>query len=347
MYPAPTPDGRALIYAGNPQGEGVNLWWHPLDGSPERRLTIGTGEYTEPFVSRSGTSLVCLARRRRAALIRVPADASDATAELLSPGSAGDTQPSIGSDAGRIVVSSTRSGDRRIWSLDIARGAALPLTSGNTGDDRPSLSPDGKQVAFLSSRDGAQGLWVMSAEGAAPRLVARADVLDAVSWSSDNRRIAYAVSTADATELWIADTQTGRTERVPGDTARAPGWSPRGDVLAVVRVVGGVPQIQFIDPHGAAVRDPIAIVEIGQPMALSWSPDGSRLALVNLPGRGFAEAWTVDLASGQLRRVVSLPPPHELDGVAWTPDGRSLILGRIEFDNEVLLVEGLPQSPKR
>ena len=47
MYPAPTPDRAAVIYAGNHRGEGFNLWWHPLDGSAERRLTIGTSEYTQ------------------------------------------------------------------------------------------------------------------------------------------------------------------------------------------------------------------------------------------------------------------------------------------------------------
>ncbi|MEO5894460.1 MAG: protein kinase, partial [Vicinamibacterales bacterium] len=146
MYPAPTPDGAAIIYAGNRRGEGFNLWWHPLDGSPEQRLTIGTGEYTEPFVSRNGTALVCTARRRRAGLVRVAADTTDGTPELMPAGNAGDTQPSLGLDGGRIFVSSSRSGERRIWSLDTSRGTAVPLTGGNTSDDRPAVSADGRRV---------------------------------------------------------------------------------------------------------------------------------------------------------------------------------------------------------
>jgi Tol biopolymer transport system component len=54
MFPAPTPDGRAVIYAGDRNGEGLNIWWHPLDGTPERRLTVGAGEFSEPFISRDG-----------------------------------------------------------------------------------------------------------------------------------------------------------------------------------------------------------------------------------------------------------------------------------------------------
>lgn len=44
VFSAPTPDGRALIYAGDHQGEGLNIWRHTLDGSPDHRLTDGAGE---------------------------------------------------------------------------------------------------------------------------------------------------------------------------------------------------------------------------------------------------------------------------------------------------------------
>lgn len=57
VYPAPTPDGRGLIYAGDRGGEGLNIWWKPFDGSPERRLTMGAGEFTEPYVARDGRQL--------------------------------------------------------------------------------------------------------------------------------------------------------------------------------------------------------------------------------------------------------------------------------------------------
>lgn len=344
MYPAPTPDGAALIYAGNHHGEGFNLWWHPLDGSPERRLTIGTGEYTEPFVSRNGTALVCLARRRRDGLIRVSADGTDASGEMVGGANAGDTQPSIPSDGLRVFVSSSRGGERGIWSIDMARGTAAPLTAGESGDGHPAVSPDGRQVAFLSSRGGRRGLWLVSSEGSTPRLVTHADIIDAFSWSPDSRRIVYAVSAADRTGLWIADTDSGQTERIPNPAGRVPGWSPRGNMLAVIRVTNRTPTVHFISPQGAELRTPIPISPVGHPMALAWSPDATRLALVNLPAHGFAQAWVLDIASGQLRRVLSLPAPNELGGVAWTPDGRSLILGRTEFDTEVLLIEGLPHK---
>ena len=115
MHPAPTPDGTAIVYAGDRHGEGLNLWWHPLDGSPERRLTAGAGEYTEPYLSRDGSALVCLARRRKGELVRIGVDGPDPPAiETIGTPGSGDSEPSLSATLGRLFISSPRSGRRKI-----------------------------------------------------------------------------------------------------------------------------------------------------------------------------------------------------------------------------------------
>ena len=52
----------ALIYAGDQSGGALNLWWRPLRGGRERRLTRGAGDYLAPRISRDGRRLVCEAR---------------------------------------------------------------------------------------------------------------------------------------------------------------------------------------------------------------------------------------------------------------------------------------------
>lgn len=155
MYPAPTPDGTAVVYAGDHNGEGLNIWWHPLDGSPERRLTAGAGEYTEPYVSRDGSALVCLARRRKGELVRIAVDESGSpTVETIGAPGSGDGEPSLSAALSRIFICSPRSGRRKIWATDASGGQAVPLTSGDSLDQRPVVSPDGRSVAFLSNREG-------------------------------------------------------------------------------------------------------------------------------------------------------------------------------------------------
>ncbi len=102
------------------------------------------------------------------------------------------------------------------------------------------------------------------------------------------------------------------------------------------------PKLFFLTSAGAESRTPLPIDPVGLPTALAWSPDGKRIALVNLPGRAAAEVWVLTVADGALRKLLELPAPAELDGVTWTADGRALIVGRIDFETEVLLLRGLP-----
>ncbi len=109
----------------------------------------------------------------------------------------------------------------------------------------------------------------------------------------------------------------------------------------MVRSENDRPAVHFTTSAGAKARDPLAIDPIGLPSSLAWSPDGTRIALINLPGRAAAEVWLLTVADGTLRKLTQLPAPAELDGITWTTDGRSLIVGRTEYETEVLLLRGL------
>ena len=58
MYPVPMPVGDGLIYAANPVGVELGLWWRPIGGGDPQRLSFGTGDYAEPRISADGRTLV-------------------------------------------------------------------------------------------------------------------------------------------------------------------------------------------------------------------------------------------------------------------------------------------------
>ena len=340
MFPAPTPDGRAVIYAGDHRGDGLNIWWHPLDGTPERRLTIGAGEFTEPFISRDGRHLVALARKRRGAIVTIGADEGAlAVLEEMRVDASADIDPSVSAETGRVFVTSRRSGRRKIWSTDAVGSNPVPITSGTDDDRRPAVSRDGRQVAFVSNRNGRRGIWVVPGQGGTPRLVVETDVIDYVSWAPDGRRIVYGAGGAGEATLWTVAVDGGQPVRLSPVNARVPAWSPVAEEIAFVSLVGDKPFVQVVTPAGQPLREPIAIEAVSLPTAMSWSPDGKRLGLVNLPGRASAEAWILELATGRLRKVAELPAPSEFEGLSWTPDGRGLVLGRVDYESEVILLE--------
>jgi Tol biopolymer transport system component len=339
--PLPTPDGRALIYAGDQSGGVLNLWWRPLRGGAERRLTRGAGDYISPRVSRDGRRLVCEARTSVGSLRALDVSAAEEASGRSLTGTGGqDTAPSIARD-GRVVFSSARNGTIDVWTSDADGGNARPLTSDAEIDSVPAVSPDGSRVAFVSDRGGRRGLWLVPTAGGAPRLLVSADVEDRPSWSPDGRRLVYAAEGPEQSGLWVISAEGGTPSLVPGASGRSPVWSPTEDLIAYFTSVGPASlRIRFTGTRGEP-RLPRLDLETAPVVSLAFSWSGRRLATGISPGSGNAEIVVVDLESGETRNVLRGGPFTALRGLAWSPDDGRLVYGLDEHESRVLLFDGL------
>lgn len=70
----------------------------------------------------------------------------------LTDHSAGDYDPSWSPDGRRIVFTSTRDGNREIYSVNADGTDLRNLTNHSDSDYDPSWSPDGRRIAFTSTR---------------------------------------------------------------------------------------------------------------------------------------------------------------------------------------------------
>jgi eukaryotic-like serine/threonine-protein kinase len=339
--PTPTPDGQALIYAGSHHGEPLNLWWHPLDGGAERRLTTGSGEYAEPRLSQDGRRLVCTALTVAQSIATARIDRPDQLdpSEILSGLRSGDAEPFV-AKGGQTVFSSTRNGVREIWGLDPS-GAPRQITSGTEVDRAPALSPDGTEVAFVSEREGRRGVWVVSAEGGSPRRLVDADVLDRPAWSPDGRRIAYAARAGGKPELWLVSANGGSPTPIPGARGRAPAWSPTADVIAYVAQDSSRARVRFTSSTGQTVMADVPDVQVLH-VLMAWSHDGHRLALLSIPAAADAEISVLDLQPARkITRIATFPFPTKVLGLSWRADDRGIVFGRVETESTVLLLDGI------
>ena len=164
------------------------------------------------------------------------------------------------------------------------------LTSGERRDSAPRWSPDGTWIAFVSTRDGeeeekAKGqLYVLAADGdGEPRKLTDGDEsVEAIAWSPNSSRIAFARRVRDA-----AYEEESDRKRAPRRFTRvfykldSVGWV--GDRRKHLFVVGADGSGERQLTHGDCDND--------QP---AWSPDGQRVAFAAMRG----ERWDVDLREG-------------------------------------------------
>ncbi|KAA2214590.1 S9 family peptidase [Teichococcus oryzae] len=104
-------------------------------------------------------------------------------------------------------------------------------------------------------------------------------------------------------------------------------------------------QLYHLPPEGEAralTANPEAIHGWG-----AISPDGGRIAFTsNARHPAHADAWVLELATGEARCVADVEGPHEL--LAWRPDGQAVILGTAPrtFESNLYLVplDGSPRT---
>jgi TolB protein len=187
-------------------------------------------------------------------------------------------------DGSTVSFSGAGADSGRVFAVAFTGGDVRPVAS--IAGRGPVVSPDGQSVVYLS------GPWTSTAT-----MIARLD-------GSGARRIAGGTTTA-WNGAWSPDSK--RMAYTYGDSSR----------LLQVHVVG-------VDGGNDAAVTRMSAAE-GSAQLPAWSADGNRLAVqVNNISAGIAHIWTIELATGNARKLA----PHAekfLDEVpSWFPDGRRI-----------------------
>jgi Tol biopolymer transport system component len=349
LFPLPTADG-GLVYAANPGGVDLDLWFRHTNDSVPHRLTTGVGEYAEPRMSSDGRKLVATLIEYRQALVFLPVVfAEQRQLRHLTDGFGGDVDPSVSLQTGRMVFSSSRSGDRNLWTADANGSDVRPLTADAALEERPSFSPDGRQIAFVSDRGAERGIWIVNSEGGRLRRLASTQVLDTLTWSPDGGHIAHALPGGAIPELSIVAVSDGTDRRLPTPgAAHSPAWSPRADIVAYLEPRGpGRTHVKFVNSRGEPLYSALPDGPSLTNGFLAWAPDGRRLAAVGVPGSANASIWIVEPDSPEpFRKLIELPGEVRPRSITWTRDGSSLIFGRQEALSDLVLFERVERDSR-
>lgn len=227
----------------------------------------------------------------------------------------------------------------------------LKITSAPGMEFAPSLSPDGSQVAYSAYVDengvGRTSLMLQTTAPVEPRQLTHpvGGEHDAMSaWSPDGRQIAfYRVRRGGngvSCHLMLMASAGGEPHTVAscdGDRLRKFSWHPDGKQLvfgASNAGQTGVNAIELFDlASGSARKLDYTHAASDIDLAPVFSPDGRWIAFQRNVSRG--DLWLMPAAGGQPERLTRIE--SNLFGLAWSPDGRSIIFSAYRGQEASLL----------
>ncbi len=247
-----------------------------------------------------------------------------------------------------------------LYTLPVEGGKATRITSGQMFDAQPRFSPDGKSIVFVSDRSQSDNLWIVNADGTNPRALTRDtdQKYQSPVFTSDGK---YVIASR-GNDLYMYYVSVGGTGfRLTGDTAAARGAtagagrgntapnvflgaSPSRDGRYIYFAMrnstgGGYNQTALGWQVGVLDRETGRIFTktnaVGSGMRPEISPDGRWLAYGT---RNNAENSLMlrDLSTGDDRLLLPKIQRDDqearssrdlLPGYAFTPDGKSIIIG--------------------
>jgi hypothetical protein len=210
---------------------------------------------------------------------------------------------------------------RRLVAVDAAGTVKWTLTSPRPVSHPAWSTADGFAVAYLEGR----ALKVVAGNGdpTTNRVLRRDAAPVTPAWRPHSDRVLTYATTAGA--LVTLDVATGRTLwAAPAAEARVLAWAAGGRRLAAL----APHSFTALDKTGRILR---TVPLTGLARGMSLHPSGKRAAIVS--GR---RVLGLRLAGGDPRQLFQ----GNVDGIAWSQDGRRLLLGWRDADQWLLLGPG-------
>lgn len=231
---------------------------------------------------------------------------------------------------------------KEIWFSDWDGKNAQAVATGGL-NVLPCMLPDGSGVAFTSYRSGKPWIFLQRLSGAPVPLVKTDQMATGIAFSPDGRRIAYALSSGESTQIWVANSDGSGAKQIthtPYFINTSPTWSPDGKRIAYVSTQGGSPQIYVIGADGSGVRRLTFQGNYNQ--TPDWSPRGDLIAFTARDERLAFDLFTVNVETGKIGRITQDQGNNEEPSFA--PNGRLIVFSSMRTGTSQLFVTNVDGS---
>jgi len=335
-------DRRTLLYlASDPDGSGQWLYGTDVERRIPHRLTSGVDRYTSLAASADGRRLVATLASPKTTLWRM--QIADSTGEMsaaarISLTTSTGFSPRLGPNY-LLYVSATGTSES-IWKLaNDGTGTELWSGQGARVFGGPTISPDGRSIAFSVGQHGETRLYVMQADGTNARIVTDSLHLQgAPAWAPDGQSITSAAGDHGVPHLFRVPVDGRSPTLLVREYSVDPAWAPDGRFVVYSGPdIGTTFSVKAVTAEAAAYPLPVLTLTRGA-RHLAFLPGGRALVLL----RGEIQhknLWLIDLKTGAERQLTNLTPDFEIRDFDISPDGREVVLERVQERSDVVLID--------
>jgi Tol biopolymer transport system component len=339
-------DRRTLVYlASDPDGSGPWLYSMDTERRIPHKLSSGLDRYTSLAANADGRRLVATHASPKRTLWRLrlaesPGEAPAAVPARISLTTGTGFSPRLGADF--LLYVSTTSTSESIWRLVNGIGTELWSGPGARVIGGPAISPDGKTIAFSVRHNEKAQLYVMQADGTNARVVTDAlELQGAPTWAPDGQVITSAAEERGVPHLYRIPLDGSAPVRFVQEYSVDAAWAPDGRFAVYSGPdIGTTFSVKAVTKEATERTLPALTLTRGA-RHLAFLPGGR--ALVFLQGEiQHKNLWVMDLESGAKRQLTNLGPEFDIRDFDIAPDGREVVLERVQERSDVVLLD-IPQ----
>ncbi|MCW5980069.1 MAG: PD40 domain-containing protein [Bryobacteraceae bacterium] len=340
-------DSREIVFSSNRGDSGEGLWRIRADGGTPAPVPLSSLTAYYPAISRRGNRLAYseafedlnIYRHEGSGFGGGRTPGPFSAPKILIQSSRKDTSPAFSPDGEKITFVSTRSGNDEIWVCSRTGGNLAQITSiGGAPTGSPRWSPDGRWIAFDSRPGASSEIFVVSAEGGPPRQLTFDATDDAVpAWSHDGRWIYFISNRGSGDQIWKMPSEGGPAGQITRTGAREAWASPDGRLVYFNKWAPGIWSV----PVDGGPEKLVPGLELAH-KSRSWGVQAQGIYFVSADGPGYAIRFQ-DARTGKITRLATLDkePFWNAPVLALSPDGRSLLYVRLDYDvKDIMVVEG-------